>query len=74
MAKRRRQVPKGGFNAPVGRLDLRKLSAELRRLEVEQRAAVADARAKGASWGEIADMTGMASRQAAHYRFGRPLS
>lgn len=67
---RRRQVPKSGFK-PGNRLDLRKLSADLQRLEEEQRQAVEDARAEGATWADIATMTGLPSRQAAHYRFGR---
>lgn len=72
---KRRQVPKSGFRPGVGKLKtaelLRELRAQRARIEAEQKKLVAQAREEGATWKEIAEMTGMNSHQAAQYRFGR---
>lgn len=74
MAKKR-QVPKKGFRPPVHRLDPRSLLRELHRERQEherlEARAVRQLREQGATWREIADLTGMKSRQAAYARFGK---
>lgn len=77
MGRKKQQRPKSGFRPSVqldARQLLRQLSNDARRLEEQQRAAVKAAREQGAPWSDIAKMTGMASKQAAYYRYGRPPS
>lgn len=75
MSKKKRQVPKSGFRMTGPRLNtrslLRQLTDEQRARDIEQRALVEKLRSEGATWNEIAKLTGMNSRQAARYRFTR---
>lgn len=70
---KRRQVPKRGFKPPKAALNPRKLLQELSELQQtqqrEQQALVTRLRDEGATWKEIANLTGMNSAQAARYRF-----
>jgi hypothetical protein len=69
----KRQRPKNGFRPPIERLDARQLLAQLQRERTElaalERRAVAQLRAKGVPWREIAALAGLNSAQAAHARY-----
>lgn len=73
MAKRQR--PKSGFHPRQARIDpralLADLEAEFRRMKTEERRLVDELRSDGATWREIAALTGCKSPQAARYRFTR---
>lgn len=81
MARRKKQHPKRGHGIKAGaggrlntRALLRDLTAQQATVDEAQRKAVTAARADGATWAEIAEMTGMRSKQAAQQKFGRDSS